>query len=147
MGDSARVPDRLAIDSSVLIAFFLGEPAGRKAKDEIFANPRKEAHCSHLALAETFYILCRRKTRAFATEALETLERTGYVKTHTSTGLDYAAAAYKCERKLSLADCYVLAIAKEIKGAAAFAIRELELEKEQQRKPFDVDVLFLQANQ
>ena len=144
MKGSARVPSRLALDSSVLIAYFLGEPAGQVAKEEIFATTRKDLHFSHLALAETFYILCRSKGRGFAAESMETLERTGYLRPYASTDLDYAAAAYKCERNLPLADCYVLALAKKTRATATFARKESDLATEEQKRPFDVNLLFLQ---
>lgn len=144
MRGSGGLPSRLVLDSSVLIAYFLGEPAGQVAKEEIFATTHKDLHCSHLALAETFYILCRSKGRVFAVESMETLERTGYLKPHASTDLDYAAAADKCVRNLSLADCYALALAKNIEGTATFAKRESDLATEERKRPFDVKLLFLQ---
>lgn len=144
MKGSARVPSRLVLDSSVLIAYFLGEPAGQVANEEIFATTRKDLHCSHLALAETFYILCRSRGRAFAAESMGTLERTGYLKPYASTDLDYAAAAYKCERNLPLADCYVLALARKAEGTATFARKESDLATEERKRPFDVNLLFLQ---
>lgn len=144
MKRSARIPSRLVLDSSVLIAYFLGEPTGRIVKEEILTDPRKDLQCSHLALAETFYILCRSKGKAFAAEAMETLEKTGYLKPQASTDLDYSAAAYKCDRNLPLADCYVLALARKTRGTATFAQKESDLEEEEEKRPFDVNLLFLQ---
>ncbi len=143
MKDSLDLPSRLAIDSSVLIAYFLGEPTGELAKQEILRQ-RRDVHCSHLALAETFYILCRARNDKFALEALETLEKTGFVKFHESTQLDYAAGMQKCARKISLADCYVLALAKDIRGAAVFANHERDVSAELKENPSGVPVLFLE---
>src|SRR5437667_320748 len=85
MQDSPELPSRLAIDSSVLIAYFLGEPEGEIAKQEILGSQHRTVHCGHLALSETFYILCRRRSQKFALEALETLEKTGLVRFHQTT--------------------------------------------------------------
>ncbi len=75
---------------------------------------------------------------------METLEKTGYVKPQASTDLDYSAAGYKCDRSLPLADCYVLALAKKTRGTATFAMKESDLAKEEGKRPFDVDLFFLQ---
>jgi len=143
MRDSPDLPSRLAIDSSVLIAYFLGEPTGELAKREILGQ-RRAVHCSHLALSETFYILCRARGDKFALEAMETLEKTGFVKFHESTQLDYAAGMQKCARKISLADCYVFALAKEIRSAAVFARHEKDVSAELKESPPDVPVIFLE---
>ncbi len=121
MKDSQGLPSRVAVDSSVLIAYFLGERAGRVVKERILGNARVEAFTSHLALSETFHILCRNQGEMFASSSMAVLENTGYLKTQESSSLDYSAAQYKCARKISLADCYVLAVARKIQGAALFA--------------------------
>ncbi len=144
MKGSAKRPSRVAIDSSVLIAYFLGEPTGEWAKNNLFTDHGIETHCSHLALSETFYILCRTRNRKFASQAMDTLEKTGYLKLHESTELDYSAASYKCSRTLSLADCYVLALAGKIQGTATFTRREKDILNEQRARPIDVDILFLE---
>jgi predicted nucleic acid-binding protein len=144
MKDSPELPSRLAIDSSVMIAYFMGEPEGEIAKREILDNEQRIAHCSHVALSETFYVLCRRRNDRFALEALETLEKTGFVKILQTTALDYAAGLHKCRRKISLADCYVLALAKNIQGAAVFAHHEKDISAEVEKNAPDVNVLFLE---
>ena len=53
------------------------------------------------------------------------------------------AAKYKCERSISLADCFVLALAKRLGCKALFTRREQELVKEMNKKKFDVEILFL----
>src|SRR5438477_12802601 len=112
MQDSPELPSRLAIDSSVLIAYFLGEPEGEIAKLEILGSQHSTVHCGHLALSETFYILCRRRSQKFALEAFETLEKTGLVRFHQSTELDLAAGMVTFRHKNFLADCYDVVIGK-----------------------------------
>ncbi len=144
MRASASLPNRLALDSSVLIAYFLGEKLGRIVKEQVLGNTLAETFVSHLTLAETFYILCRSKGEEFASKTMTTLENTGYLKMQESSGLDHIAARYKCSRKISLADCYVLALARNIQGAALFARREIDIEKEAKRSVFDIPILFLE---
>ncbi len=144
MKDSQSLPSRLAIDSSVLLAYFLGERAGRVVKERILGNAGVERFVSHLTLAETFYILCRSRGEEFASASMTVLENTGYLKTEESLRLDYAAARYKCARKISLADCYVLALARNIQGTALFVRKEIDIAKESQRSAFDVPLLFIE---
>ncbi len=61
-----------------------------------------------------------------------------------SLSLDHLAGSHKCLRKISLADCYVLALARNIQGAALFARREIDIEKEAKRSAFDIPILFLE---
>jgi hypothetical protein len=67
-----------------------------------------------------------------------------YASVTASDELDAAAGTYKCERAISLADCYVLGLAKLEQATALFARKERELEKEIKRKPLDVQVHFLE---
>jgi len=55
------------------------------------------------------------------------------------------AAEIKCERALALGDCYTLANAKVTASIALFAFREEDLDREIKRKPFDVDVEFVEG--
>ena len=142
MNDSIEIPDRLALDSSVFIAYFLGENTGQVVKDRILSGD-KMLSCSHLALSETFYVLCRERSRTFAQESMEVLRKTNYVTVQESTSLDYLAAGNKCQRSISLADCYVLALAEATRGSAVFARRENDIVKEMKRKPFQVKLVFL----
>ena len=134
---------KLAIDSSVLIAYLLGEETGEFAKAHIF-QPGKIVLFHRLGLAEVFYTLCRRKGINFAKESVTTFIKTHYCSFDDSDDLAIEAAAYKCERALSLADCYVIALAKLRGSVAVFARREKEMVAEVARKKFDVRILFLE---
>jgi hypothetical protein len=104
----------------------------------------KAVFCNRLALAEVFYTLCRRKGINFARETMKTLLETHYCRIDDSDELAFEAAAYKCERSVSLAGCFVLALAR-LKGlTAVFAKREKEIIAEMSRKRVDVPVLFLE---
>lgn len=50
----------------------------------------------------------------------------------------------KCRRAISLADCYVIALAEKIKGCAVFAKKEKEIIKEIKRKSFAIPIIFLE---
>jgi len=129
----------------VILAYLLGEPPiGDMVRSEILRKGRGGVFLAGPAVAELFYILCRRKGREFAREAVEALLWSGYVRVGSSTELDVEAGRYKCERSVSLADCYVLAMAKLLGAAAVFARREHDLAREMSLRKFDVGVLFLE---
>ena len=144
MSKSRVLPDRLSIDSGVILAYFLGEKLGELVKLEIFPPKDRTILCNRLCLSELFYVLCRRKGQAFARISTEMFLKAQYASVTASDELDIAAGAYKCERAISLADCYVLGLAKLERAAALFARRERELEKEIEKKPLDVQVHFLE---
>jgi len=126
-----------------LIAYLLGEETGEFAKAQIF-QPGKIVLFNRLGLAEVFYTLCRRKGINFAKKSVTTFIKTRYCSFDDSDDLAIEAAAYKCERALSLADCYVIALAKLRGSVAVFARREKEMVAEVARKKFDVRILFLE---
>lgn len=145
MSGKPGLPDALSIDSGVVLAYLLGEDLGRAARDMILFR-EKPVHFSGVAVSELFYVLCRKRGGRFAREAVETILRSGRVSVASSNEIDIEAGGYKCARSVSLADCYVLAVAKVLKGTAVFARREDEMNREARRKPFDVDVVFLEES-
>jgi len=52
------------------------------------------------------------------------------------------AAKMKCERSLPLADCFTILAGEMLGISVMFARREGELERELDRKPFEVRILF-----
>jgi uncharacterized protein len=138
------VPRKLSIDSGVILAYYLGEDLGKLVKSSILAPGNGNVYCSRQTISELFYMLCRRKGDEFASKAIETLLKSSYLSVVSSDEIDIQAGRYKCARAISLADCYVLAIAKIQSVPAVFARREEEVEKELERKPFDVKLLFLE---
>lgn len=58
----------------------------------------------------------------------------------------HEAARTKCERSIALGDCYTIALAEKLKGAAVFARQEDDLEKEMRRKPFSIKMVFLETS-
>lgn len=101
-------------------------------------------YCSRTTISETFYILCRREGEKYARTSIESVLMSGYLSVVSSDELDLVAGHYKCLRALSLADCYVLAVAKLEQIPAVFAKREDDLKKELEKDPFDVRLLFLE---
>jgi hypothetical protein len=55
-----------------------------------------------------------------------------------------SASEYKCDRAISLPDCFSMSLAKRLSLPVLFAVREKELAKEIEKRPFDVEILFLE---
>ena len=144
MSESEKVPSRLSIDSGVILAYYLGEDLGRMAQEYIFEAEGKNIFHSKLCIAELFYVICRRRGSKIANEYTRSYLNAEYSRLANSDAVDIAAGAYKCERTISLADCYVIATAKLQHATAVFARHENDLDEEIRRKPFDVSILFLE---
>lgn len=140
MRKSLVLPTRLSIDPGVVLAYFLGEKPGEFVKSEILIQKDKTIFCNRLCASQLFHVICRRKGVAFARESTNMFLKAQYASVITCDELDMRVGAYKCERAISLADCYVLRLAKLEDAAALFAGREKELEREIEQKPHDVQV-------
>lgn len=91
------------------------------------------------------YILCRIIGRTEARSKVDNLVRSNHVD-FTDAGRLYAnAAEIKCERALAPGDCYTIANAGVTSSIALFAFREEELNREMERKPFDVEIRFIES--
>ena len=144
MSGSRILPVKLSIDSGVVLAYFLGERLGELVKSQVLLPKGRTILCNRLCLSELFYVPCRRRGEAFASESTKAFLRARYASVIASDELDMAVGAFKCERAISLANCYVLGVAKLEKASALFAKKERELEKEIEKKKFDVPVHFLE---
>ncbi len=80
----------------------------------------------------------------FAKENITTFLRTNYCIFEDSHEFAIQAASYKCERAVSLPDCYVIALAKMTGSTAVFARREREVIAEMDKRKFDVPIVFLE---
>ncbi len=129
----------LVLDASALIELAYATPAGEKIKNLL--EDADEAFTTELALTELYYILCRTLGARLAGEKLSELISSNYVVPYGEP-LIFEAGKIKCERKISLADCHVIALAMKINGSAVFARREKELDKENKRRAFEVELVF-----
>ena len=144
MNESARLPGELSIDSGIVLAYYLGEKLGALVRTEIFEPEGKSLYHNRVCIAELFYVLCRRRGQKVAADYTRSYLSAGYSALHDSELVDMTAGTYKCERAISLADCYVIAVAKLQEASALFARHETDLDREIERKPFDVPVLFIE---
>jgi predicted nucleic acid-binding protein len=134
---------KLAIDASALIELIYCEAPGQKLKQALEGD-LVEAWTTELAIAELRYILCRKLAWHESSERVNKLLASGYIKIENTLPLINEASKTKCKRAISLPDCFTLALAQKIVGSALFARKEQDLTNEIRRKPFEVNILFLE---
>ena len=97
-----------------------------------------------LTISEVFYVLCRLRGAKFAEEKINDILASHVLDICYSAEIAIRTGKIKCVRSISLADCSCVAVAEMTKAKAVFAKREKELVKEMERKPFSVEIIFLQ---
>jgi len=123
----------------------MGTKAGETIREYFETlRPEETANCSILAISEIFYILCRLRGATFAEDKINNMLKSQVLKIYKTTELATETGKFKCERAISLADCSCIATAKLAGAKAVFARKEKELVKEMERKPFDVEIAFLE---
>ncbi len=109
----------------------------------VLEDENRRIFLPHTALSEAYYVLCRKRGPKHADAVVSVFLQGDYAEMLASTEIDMAAGKYKCERAISLADCYVLAAAKLRHATALFARPESDLLEEMEKHTFDVEIAFL----
>ena len=101
------------LDASALIAYLRGELGGEEVR-EILANPDHQCLAHAINLCEVHYDFFRASGEAVAKEALQDLEAAGVVRrADISPAFCEDVGSLKAtQRRISLADCFALALAK-----------------------------------
>lgn len=132
----------MAFDTGVLLEFFSGSRAG-----EVVYRAMRERRVfpliTELNLVELHYVLCRKVGFEDASQKVSALVESGCIQVVETGRVSQRAARLKCERSISLADCFTIALGEEMGIPALFARREKELLTELDRRPFEVPILFL----
>lgn len=140
---SSDLSGDIVFDTSALLELLDLTPSGTMIKD-LLASNSLEGHLSEVSLSEASYVLCRRLGYEHATSKIRALVASGYFEIKQTADILELASKYKCERSLSIVDCFALALGKELELPVLFSKREKELEKEIKIKPFDVRIFFLE---
>jgi predicted nucleic acid-binding protein len=134
---------KLAIDTSALIELIYCDNLGQKLKKAL-ENDLVEAYTTELAITELRYVLFRKLGWQQSKERVNKLLASGYFTVGDTSQLINEAAKIKCQRAISLPDCFILALAHRIAGNALFARQEQQLTDEMGKKSFSVTLLFLE---
>jgi hypothetical protein len=138
-----KLEGSLVFDASSLIELVFSTARGSKLM-KLMIDEEIEVHATEVAIAELGYVLCRRVGKEEARNRIDKLLSSGYVAVESISPLIESASEYKCDRAISLPDCFSMSLAKRLSLPVLFAIREKELAKEIEKHPFDVEILFLE---
>lgn len=131
---------RVVVDTGVWIEYFLETTLGQKFKEKIVEG-RISIYISETVVSEIFYVLCRRKGYQEAKKKIDMV--LGGAEVIEGREIQMSAGNYKCERAISLSDCFTLAASK-IMGFPALFKEEEEIRQEINKKAFDVELFFLE---
>lgn len=134
---------KVVFDAGVIIELLLSTGRGRVVRKAI-QDGEVIPYVTHVTLAEALYVLCRHIGWRLAYEKVRSLVESGYFIVEDVSSIVEFSAKYKCERRVSLADCFTLGLAKYVSAPALFTTRERELVEEIEREPFDVNIVFLE---
>jgi predicted nucleic acid-binding protein len=104
----------VVLDSWSIIAYLEDEPSGRKV-EELLVNAHERGTpllTTVVNAGEVWYITARKTSEEAADEAIEDLRRLGIDFVEADWALTKIAAAFKAKGKMSYADCYAAALAK-----------------------------------
>lgn len=113
-----RKPKAIVLDSWAVMAFLQDEPAAEKVADTL-ADAQENGVPVGMTVVnagEVWYIVARRTSAAEADRTLRLIEEIGVRLVDVDAGLTRIAAGYKVKGKISFADCYAAALAKQQRG-------------------------------
>jgi len=129
----SRRAGAIVLDSWAVIAYFSDEKAGKKVA-EIMAEAHENRiplKMSILNVGEVWYAMARQISEQDADQAVDELRDLGIEFADADWKMTRIAAAYKSKRKISYADCFAAALAKEEKAELATGDKEFkEVENE-----------------
>ena len=121
------------LDSFALVAYFLGESAGKKVEKLLkqLKQKQQKALLPEINLGEIYYTLYRRLGQLAAEEVVETIGELPIQTVQISQELILKAAKIKATKPISFADAFVVALAKEKNGLVVTHDPEFETVKDE----------------
>jgi len=114
----ARKPKAVVLDAWAVMAYLEDEPAGEKVADIIAdAHENKTPLLMTVVnLGEVWYIIAREASEAEADRCEKDLRQLGIEFVDADWPLTQQAARYKSQHRMSFADCFAAALAKQRKA-------------------------------
>jgi len=97
-----------------------------------------------LAIIEAEYILCRKIGKESAFEKIDNLLDSNFFDVIPINDFQRDISILKCFNPIALPDCATIALAVKNQIPALFAKKESELLKQLDKKPFDINIYFLE---
>ncbi|MCI0417513.1 type II toxin-antitoxin system VapC family toxin [bacterium] len=114
----AKKPKALVLDSWAVIAYLEDDPAAGKVADIMADAQEKEIPIMMTVVnaGEVWYIIARETSAAQADASIKLLGDIGIEFIEADWILAHAAAGFKSKMKMSFADCFAAALAKQRKA-------------------------------
>jgi len=132
-----------AADAGILIELVFGSQRGKWLKEQVISQTIQLV-THEIAITELGYILCRILGLEQAQSRVSYLLSSGYLDVQEISSLLKETSTIKCKRKISLPDCFTLALAEHMKIPALFSSREAEVMKEVEKDPFNIEIKYLE---
>jgi len=114
-----RKPKTIVLDSWAIMSYLQGEPSAEKVADII-----ADAHEDNVPLlmsvvnaGEVWYIIARRTSEADADRSMRELKQLGIAMVDADWDIAHDAGRFKAKHKMSFADCFAAALAKQQKAS------------------------------
>jgi uncharacterized protein with PIN domain len=123
-----KKPKALVLDSWAVLAFLQDEPAAEKIADTL-ADAQGDnipVLMSVINAGEVWYIVARQTTAAEADHTLRSIRDIGVRFIEADKTLTRTAAGFKVKGKISYADCFAAALAKQREAYLLTGDREFE---------------------
>lgn len=113
-----RKPKTIVLDSWAIMSYLQGEPSAEKVADII-----ADAHEDNVPLlmsvvnaGEVWYIIARRASESDADRSIRELKQLGIKLVDADWDIAHDAGRFKAKHKMSFADCFAAALAKQRKA-------------------------------
>jgi predicted nucleic acid-binding protein len=113
-----RKPKTIVLDSWAIMSYLQGEPSAEKVADII-----ADAHEDNVPLlmsvvnaGEVWYIIARRASEADADRSIRQLRQLGIAMVDADWEIAHEAGKFKAKKRMSFADCFAAALAKQKKA-------------------------------
>jgi len=105
----------LVFDSWAILAYVQAEPAGARVRSLLIevTEIRRSLWMTNINLGEVWYMLARRNSGAYASQQLAELGQIGIERVDIDWPMVLEAADYKSRHKISYADAFAAALAKQ----------------------------------
>ena len=123
-----RKPKALVLDSWAVLAYLGDESSGQAVADLIAsAHENRVPMCMSIVnVGEVWYILAREISEAQADKAVTDLSNLGIELVDVNWSLARAAGTFKAHHRMSYADCFAAALAKERKSELVTGDKEFK---------------------
>ena len=128
-----RKPKALVLDSWAVLAYLGGEASGQEVADLITSahENRTPMYMSIVNAGEVWYILAREISEARADEAVADLTGLGVELIDADWPLTRMAGTFKARHRMSYADCFAAALAKDRKSELVTGDKEFKQVEEE----------------